>query len=198
MQYRRFILMNQNAWVGWILGTVIPNNAVQADANCYRFGVLLVYALDHCSQIMYICGDIIQRFQHVGPRHHVVAPLVVVPPRRSGAGRTAPFRHCTCPAHRSAVIMSSISARSVLTTSLSGTCVLAWRFGITHMGGKTHTSAYKYAVLFTIRETCRICGINPHDFLICHMRNEIDDIPKVAVVPACCMAAPERLHPPIS
>ena len=27
-------------------------------------------------------------------------------------------------------------------------------------------------------------GANPHDFLIRYMRNEIDDIPKAAVVPA--------------
>ena len=51
-------------------------------------------------------------------------------------------------------------------------------------GSKTYEGAYKHAVLFTIRETCRMRGANPHDFLIRYMRNEIDDIPKAAVVPA--------------
>ena len=51
-------------------------------------------------------------------------------------------------------------------------------------GSKTHEGAYKHAVLFTIRETCRMRGANPHDFLIRYMRNETDDIPKAAVVPA--------------
>ena len=51
-------------------------------------------------------------------------------------------------------------------------------------GSKTYAGAYKHAVLFTIRETCRMRGANPHDFLIRYMRNEIDDIPKAAAAPA--------------
>ena len=52
------------------------------------------------------------------------------------------------------------------------------------LGSKTYAGAYKHAVLFSIRETCRMRGANPHDFLIRYMRNEIDDIPKAAAVPA--------------
>ena len=51
-------------------------------------------------------------------------------------------------------------------------------------GSKTYAGAYKHAVLFTIRETCRMRGANPHDFLIRYMRNETDDIPKAAAAPA--------------
>ena len=52
------------------------------------------------------------------------------------------------------------------------------------LGSKTYAGAYKHAVLFTIRETCRMRGANPHDFLIRYMRNETDDIPKAAAAPA--------------
>ena len=48
-------------------------------------------------------------------------------------------------------------------------------------GSKTYAGAYKHAVLFSVRETCRMRGANPHDFLIRYMRNETDDIPKAAV-----------------
>ena len=49
------------------------------------------------------------------------------------------------------------------------------------LGSKTYAGAYKHAVLFSVRETCRMRGANPHDFLIDYMRNETDDIPKAAV-----------------
>ena len=48
-------------------------------------------------------------------------------------------------------------------------------------GSKTHAGAYKHAVLFSVRETCRMRGANPYDFLMGYMRNEIDDIPKAPV-----------------
>ena len=59
--------------------------------------------------------------------------------------------------------------------------VIVWNVSL---GSKTYAGAYKHAVLFTIRETCRMRGANPHDFLIRYMRNETDDIPKAAAAPA--------------
>ena len=52
------------------------------------------------------------------------------------------------------------------------------------LGSKTYAGAYKHAVLFSVRETCRMRGANPYDFLIGYMRNETDDIPKAAAAPA--------------
>ena len=47
-------------------------------------------------------------------------------------------------------------------------------------GSKTYGGAYNHAVLYSIRETCRMRHVNPHDFMLDYMRGDVDMIPKMA------------------
>ena len=50
-------------------------------------------------------------------------------------------------------------------------------------GSKTYEGAYNHAVLYSIRETCRMRNVNPHDFMLDYMRGRIKEIPKIAAAP---------------
>ncbi len=47
-------------------------------------------------------------------------------------------------------------------------------------GSKSLAGAYNHAVLASIRETCRMRGVNPHDFLVDYMRGMVEKIPAAA------------------
>ena len=51
-------------------------------------------------------------------------------------------------------------------------------------GSKSLAGAYNHAVPATIRETCRMRGVNPHDFLVDYMRGMIEKIPAAAAAAA--------------
>ena len=51
-------------------------------------------------------------------------------------------------------------------------------------GSKSLAGAYNHAVLASIRETCRMRGVNPHDFLVDYMRGIVERIPATAAAAA--------------
>ena len=55
-------------------------------------------------------------------------------------------------------------------------------------GSKSLAGAYNHAVLASIRETCRMRGVNPHDFLVDYMRGIVERIPATAAAAAATTA----------
>ncbi len=56
-------------------------------------------------------------------------------------------------------------------------------------GSKSLAGAYNHAVLASIRETCRMRGVNPHDFLVDYMRGMVEKIPAAAAAAAAATTA---------